>query len=109
MSHCVQLFSEPPVLHNAQNNTQSLTPKDPNFVSPFTSGNNRDLCLSTGTRRPIVRGGEQKRQCEPPTVFTSSARLYVLSLRESSYSVGRGGGRDRPCWVDLIPPGPDNR
>lgn len=47
-------------------------------------------------------------------MFTSSAfsvphrdhraRLSVLSLHESSYSLGRGG-QDRPCWADLILPG----
>lgn len=83
--------------------------------------NNHNICHEVSLWDPLaasLRCGEQKPQCEPPTVFTSSAlsvphglhraRPSVPSLHESSYSLGRGGkggGPERPCWSDLIPPG----
>lgn len=72
--------------------------------------NNHNICHEASLWDPLaasLRCGEQKPQCEPPTVFTSSALsvphglhragLSVPSLHESSYSLGRwrggGGGR----------------
>lgn len=66
--------------------------------------NNHNICHEVSLWDPMaasLRCGEQKPQCEPPTVFTSSAlsvphglhraRPSVPSLHESSYSLGRGG------------------
>ena len=76
--------------------------------------NNHNICHEVSLWDPLAASlhcGEQKPQCEPLTVFTSSAlsvphglhraRLSVPSLHESSYSLGWGmgsGGLERPCW-----------
>lgn len=69
--------------------------------------NNHNICHEVSLWDPLAASlhcGEQKPQCEPPTVFTSSAlsvphglhraRLSVPSLHESSYSLGWGMGSE---------------
>lgn len=83
--------------------------------------NNHNICHEVSLWDPLAASlhcGEQKPQCEPLTVFTSSAlsvphglhraRLSVPSLHESSYSLGWGmgsGGAGASVLVYLIPPG----
>lgn len=106
-THCGQLFSEAllyikkPTSNFLYHLLESVTVKA--FVK-----------VPSGTHWLILCCGKQKQQCEPPTVFTSSAfsvphsrhraRLSVPSLHESSYSLGQVG-QDCPCWADLMLPG----
>ena len=86
--------------------------------------NNHNICHEASLWDPLaasLRCGEQKPQCEPPTVFTSSALsvphglhragLSVPSLHESSYSLGRwrgGGGAGASVLVRSHPARPHN-